>query len=214
MYLPDHFREDDPGRLHALIERAPLGTLVTLDAEGGIVANHIPFILDTRGDGPARLLGHVARANALWTDHPADRDVLVVFQEADAYITPTWYATKRETHRVVPTWNYAVSHVRGPLIVHDDPKWLRGQAGMLTRAMERRRDSDWKMADAPQDYLAEQLDHIVGIEIPVVRLVGKVKASQNRVDADREGAIAGLAETGDAADTAMAALMREAADRA
>lgn len=99
------------------------------------------------------------------------------------------------------------------MIVHDDPRWLRGQAGMLTRAMERRRDSDWKMADAPQDYLAQQLDQIVGIEIPVVRLVGKVKASQNRVDADREGAIAGLAETGDAADTAMAAVMRGAADR-
>lgn len=109
MYLPDHFREDDPDRLHALIERNPLGTLVTLDAEGGIVANHIPFILDTRGDGPARLLGHVARNNPLWHAHPAGRDVLVVFQEVDAYITPTWYATKAETHRVVPTWNYARS---------------------------------------------------------------------------------------------------------
>jgi transcriptional regulator len=187
MYLPDHFREDDPQRLHALIARNPLGTLITLDADG-IVANHIPFILDTRGDSPARLL-----------------------QEANAYITPTWYATKRETHEVVPTWNYAVAHVGGPLIVHDDPKWLRGQAGMLTREMERRRDSDWKMADAPQEYLAAQLGHIVGIEIPIVRLEGKLKASQNRVDADRDGAIAGLDATGDPADAAMGAVMRQAA---
>lgn len=210
MYLPDHFREDDPERLHALIERNPLGTLITLDADG-IVANHIPFILDARGDGPARLLGHVARANALWQAHPADRDVLVVFQEANAYITPTWYATKQETHEVVPTWNYAVAHVGGPLIVHDDPKWLRGQAGMLTRQMERRRDSDWKMADAPQDYLAARLKDIVGIEIPMVRLTGKLKASQNRVDADRDGAIAGLDATGDPADAAMGVVMRQAA---
>ncbi|MGC4107510.1 MAG: FMN-binding negative transcriptional regulator [Thermomicrobiales bacterium] len=208
MYLPDHFREDDPSRLHALIERNPLGTLITLDGDE-IVANHIPFILDARGDGPTRLLGHVARANALWHAHPADRDVLVVFQEADAYITPNWYATKQETHEVVPTWNYAVAHVGGPLIVHDDPKWLRGQAGMLTKAMERRRDSDWKMADAPQEYLAGMLNQIVGIEIPIARLVGKLKASQNRGDADRAGAIEGLEATGDASDAAMAAVMRE-----
>ncbi|MGC4190845.1 MAG: FMN-binding negative transcriptional regulator [Thermomicrobiales bacterium] len=210
MYLPDHFREDDPERLHALIERNPLGTLITLDGDE-IVANHIPFVLDRRGDGFARLLGHVARANPLWQAHPVDRPILVIFQEVDAYITPAWYATKQETHEVVPTWNYAVAHVSGSLIVRDDVKWLRGQAGMLTRQMERRRDSDWKMADAPQAYLAGQLDHIVGIEIPVARLVGKIKASQNRVSSDRDGAIAGLEATGDAYDEAMAAVMRRAA---
>lgn len=210
MYIPDHFRGDDSEALHGLIERNSLGTLITLN-EAGIVANHIPFILDTRGDGPARLLGHVARRNPLWQDHPADRDVLVVFQDVDAYITPNWYATKQETHEVVPTWNYAVAHVSGPLIVHDDVKWLRGQAGMLTREMERRRDSDWKMADAPQDYLAGQLAQIVGIEIPIARLVGKVKASQNRIAADRDGAIAGLEASDSPRDAAMAAVMRDVA---
>lgn len=212
MYLPDHFRDDDPGRLHALIERNPLGTLITLEG-GEIVANHIPFILDTRGDGHARLLGHVARRNPLWQVHPDDREVLVVFQDVDAYITPNWYATKQETHQVVPTWNYAVAQVSGPLIVHDDVKWLRGQAGMLTRQMEQRRDSDWKMADAPQDFLAGQLAQIVGIEIPILRLVGKMKASQNRNPADRDGAIAGLEATGSDRDAEMAIIMRDAAER-
>lgn len=210
MYLPDHFREDDPAQLHDLIRSNPLGTLITL-AEGAIVANHIPFVLDTRDEGSPRLLGHVARANPLWQEHPAERDVLVVFQQADAYITPNWYASKQETHQVVPTWNYAVVHVGGPLIVHDDVKWLRGQAGLLTRTMEQARDSDWKMADAPQEYLADLLSEIVGIEIPAVRLTGKFKASQNRTPADREGAVAGLEATGDEADRVMASVMRTAA---
>lgn len=212
MYLPDQFREDDPDRLYALIETHPLGTLITLDGDT-IVANHIPFIVDARGDRPVRLLGHVARANTLWQLHPPDREVLVVFQDVNAYITPNWYVTKQETHEVVPTWNYAVAQVGGPLIVHDDQKWLRGQAGMLTRQMERMRNSDWKMADAPQDFLAGQLTAIVGIEIPIVRLVGKVKASQNRTLADRNGAIAGLEATGNGADAAMANLIRRASDR-
>jgi transcriptional regulator len=212
VYLPDQFRDDDPERLFAVIEGSPLGTLVTLDG-GELVADHIPFILDTRGDGPARLLGHVARANPLWHAHPAGHDVLVVFQAADAYITPNWYETKQVSHEVVPTWNYAVAHVSGPLLVRDDVKWLRGQAGLLTRTMERRRHSDWKMADAPQAYLAGQLANIVGIEIPIVRLVGKAKASQNRLAEDREGAIAGLEATGNAADAAMAAVMRDMSAR-
>ena len=212
MYLPEPFREDDPERLRALIDQHPLGTLITLD-DGEIVANAIPFIVDARGDGPARLLGHVARANPLWRTHPADRDVLVVFQAANAYITPNWYETKQRTHEVVPTWNYAMVQVGGPLIVHDDVKWLRAQAGLLTRQMERMRDSDWKMADAPQDFLAGQLAAIVGIEIPIARLVGKVKASQNRIAADRDGAIAGLEASGDANDAQMAKLMRAAADQ-
>lgn len=212
IYLPDHFRDDDPERLVALIESSPLGTLITLDGED-LVANHIPFVVDSRGDGPAKLLGHVARANPLWRTHPAERDVLVVFQAADAYITPNWYATKAVSHEVVPTWNYTVAHVSGPLLVHDDVTWLRMQAGLLTRTMERRRGSDWKMADAPQAYLSGQLANIVGIEIPIVRLVGKAKASQNRLEEDRNGAIAGLEATGDAADAAMAAVMWEIARR-
>lgn len=206
VYLPPHFAATDLDAMHQLIRDAPLGTLITLGSEG-LTANHIPFILDTRDGGNGRLLGHVARNNAVWQDHDADVEALVVFQSVEGYISPGWYATKRETGEVVPTWNYATVHVSGRLIVHDDAKWVRGQAGMLTKQQEAPQSSPWKMADAPSTYTAAQLANIVGIEIPITRIVGKFKAGQNRRDADRAGAIDGLRATGDAGDAAMATLM-------
>jgi transcriptional regulator len=208
VYVPQHFAETDTAAMHRLIQAFPLGTLVTLGGDG-LAANHIPFVLDTRTGEHGRLLGHVARNNAVWCDHDPDRDALVVFQSVEAYITPNWYATKRETHEVVPTWNYAVVHVYGRMIVHDDAKWVRGQAGMLTKQQEVSQPTPWKMADAPPAYTAANLEQIVGIEIPISRLMGKVKASQNRRDDDRDGAIDGLRDTGDPGDGAMADLMEE-----
>jgi transcriptional regulator len=192
--------------VHQLIKDFPLGTLITVGAEG-LAANHIPFVLDTRSGEHGRMLGHVARNNAVWHDHDPGQDALVVFQSIEAYITPNWYATKRETHEVVPTWNYAVVHVYGRIIVHDDVKWVRGQAGMLTKQQEASQATPWKMADAPSDYTAANLEQIVGLEIPIARLIGKFKASQNRRDADRAGAIAGLRKTGQPGNVAMADLM-------
>lgn len=206
VYVPEHFAETETAAMHRLIRAFPLGMLVTLGAEG-LAANHIPFILDLRAGAHGRLLGHVARNNAVWRDHDPGLDALVVFQAVDAYITPNWYATKRETHEVVPTWNYAVVHAYGAMIVRDDARWVRGQAGMLTKQQEASQPTPWKMADAPPAYTAANLEQIVGIEIPIARLVGKVKASQNRRDADREGAIAGLREMGDPGNVAMAELM-------
>ena len=206
VYLPEHFAETDTEMMHRLMRAFPLGTLVTLGA-GGLVANHIPFVLDGRAGEYGRLLGHVARNNPVWRDHAADQDALVVFQSIEAYITPNWYATKRETHEVVPTWNYAVVHAYGRIEVHDDDKWVRGQAGMLTKQQEASQPTPWKMADAPPAYTAANLEQIVGIEIPIDRLIGKFKASQNRREADRAGAIAGLRETGDPGNVAMAGLM-------
>jgi transcriptional regulator len=206
VYLPQYFAETDIAAMHRLIQAFPLGTLITLGADG-LAANHVPFVLDPRAGEHGRLLGHVARNNAVWRDHDPDREALVVFQSVEAYITPNWYETKRETHEVVPTWNYAVVHAYGPVIVHDDARWVRGQAGMLTKQQETPQPTPWKMADAPPAYTAANLEQIVGIEIPITRLVGKVKASQNRRDVDREGAIAGLRETGDPGDAAMAELM-------
>jgi transcriptional regulator len=206
VYLPPHFAETDLDALHGLIRAFPLGTLVTYGTDG-LTANHIPFILDTRTGEHGRLLGHVARKNSLWHDHDPDFEALVVFQSVEAYITPNWYATKRETHEVVPTWNYAVVHAYGPIVVHDDVKWIRGQAGMLTKQQESSQPSPWKMADAPSEFTATMLEQIVGIEIPITRLVGKFKASQNRRDIDRDGAIDGLRETGEPGNVAMAELM-------
>ncbi len=213
VYLPAQFEETDPEALHAVLAAAPLGMLITTAADG-LTANHIPFILDPRGGEHGRLLGHVARNNAVWHDHDAEQEALVVFQSADAYISPNWYETKRQTHEVVPTWNYAVVHVYGPLVVHDDARWVRGQAGMLTKRNEAQQPVPWKMADAPPDFTAAQLQLIVGIEIPISRIIGKFKASQNRNPVDAEGARLGLHERNAPGDAEMAHIMLDARRRA
>lgn len=212
VYLPPHFAETGIDALHRLIRAFPLGMLITLGAEG-LTANHIPFVLDPRAGEHGRLLGHVARNNAVWHDHDPNLGALVVFQSVEAYITPNWYATKRESGEVVPTWNYAVVHAYGRIVVHDDVRWIRGQAGMLTKQQESSQPTPWKMADAPPEYTASMLEQIVGIEIPIARLIGKFKASQNRRDIDLAGAIDGLRESGEPGKVAMAELMAEIGHR-
>ncbi len=204
MYQPPHFREDDPAVQHALIRAHPLGLLVTLGAEG-LEANPIPFVLDTPAEGPAMLRGHLARPNPQWRQADPDIDALVVFQGPEAYITPSWYAAKAETGRVVPTWNYVVVQVRGRMTVTENPAWLRRQIAALTDEQEGRRPAPWRVDDAPAPFVEGQIRGIVGVEIAVARIDGKWKASQNRPAADRPGIVAGLAEVG-AAD--MAALVR------
>lgn len=212
VYLPPHFEETDVATIQGLIREHPLGTLVTVDANG-LNANHIPFILDTKHGAHGRLLAHVARKNAVWRDRDDSMESLVIFQSANAYITPNWYATKRETHEVVPTWNYAVVHVYGNITVHDDVKWIRGQAGMLTKQQEATQPQPWKMADAPAPYTETMLRNIVGLEIEITRVIAKCKASQNRSDIDREGAIAGLLEQNTPSGIAMAAIMKSQAKK-
>jgi transcriptional regulator len=196
MYLPAHFVEARPDVLHALIAAHPLGMLVTLGADG-LTANHIPFELDppAAGDGAGfgTLRAHVARANPVWQDFSRAVDALVIFQGPQAYITPSWYAeTKPQTGKVVPTWNYCVVHAHGPLHVIDDAAWVRALVERLTNRFEANRPAPWRVADAPADFIAKQLTAIVGIEIPIRRLVGKWKVSQNRSAADRAGVALGL----------------------
>jgi transcriptional regulator len=136
------------------------------------------------------LEGHVARANALWQQ--AGQDFLVVFQGPQTYVSPAWYASKKEHGKVVPTWNYAVVHAKGTLIAHDDPAWLQGFLNRLTQGHETRVASDWKMSDAPDDYIQQLKQAIVGIEIPVTSIIGKWKVSQNRPLPDRVGVKAAL----------------------
>ena len=209
VYLPSHFAETDPNAVYALIEANPLGLLITMGSQG-ISANPIPCVLDREWGEQGRLLLHVARNNPVWRDFDPDVQALVVFQAGDRYITPNWYASKQTTHEVVPTWNYALAQVRGELIVHDDVKWIRGQAGKLTKMMEASEPVPWKMADAPSEYVAGMLADIVGIEIPIRSLVGKIKASQNRLPEDAAGAVEGLRERGSDADLAMADLIERA----
>jgi transcriptional regulator len=212
MYLPEHFAEHDGAELHRLIAEHPLGTLVTLGS-GGLSANHLPFSLAADMGQHGALLTHVARGNHVWQDFTSEHEVLVIFQGPSAYISPNWYPTKAETHRHVPTYNYAVVHAYGRLVIHDDEKWLRGFLGRLTKRMEAAQSTPWKMGDAPHDFLQQMLGGIVGIEIPISRLVGKWKVSQNRLPIDRDGAVAGLRATGEAEAGAMADLMAGIAAR-
>lgn len=206
VYLPPHFEETRAEAVRDLIRDYPLGTVVQ-QSERELIANHIPFLLDAAAGEHGTLIAHVARNNELWRVAAAGGEALVIFQGPDAYISPNWYLTKQQTHEVVPTYNYLVAHAYGEIIVHDDEKWVRGVIGKLTKAMEARQPAPWKMADAPRAYLEQMVTQIVGIEIPITRLIAKAKLSQNRVPADREGAIAGLRETGSASDAATAELM-------
>ncbi len=206
MYQPEHHREDDLAVQHALIRAHPLGLLVTAGA-GGLEANPIPFVLDA-GAGPKGVLkGHLARANRQWRDFDPSIEALVVFQGAEAYITPSWYATKAETGKVVPTWNYAIVQAYGTLRIVEDADWLRAQIDALTLAQEEARPAPWQVADAPEPFVSAMLRGIVGIEIEIARIEGKWKASQNRPEADRAGVVAGLRADGGVPAAAMAALV-------
>ena len=209
MYMPAHFEETRRPVMQRLIAEHPLGTLVTLGPDG-LTADHIPFLFDPEAGPHGTLVGHVARSNELWQRHDPATEVLVVFQGESAYISPNWYPTKRQTHQVVPTYNYAVVHAHGPLRVHHDAKWLRGVVGRLTKVMEATQPVPWKPGDAPADFIAAMLANIVGIEIPLSRLIGKWKVSQNRPPADREGAVSGLRATGHPSALAMADLIQVA----
>jgi transcriptional regulator len=207
MYTPAHFEEKRPEILHGLIAAHPLGLLITL-GQGGLDAIPIPFEVSSEPSPFGTLRAHVARANPVWQDYSREVDALVVFQGPQVYITPSWYvATKPETGKVVPTWNYCVVHARGPLRVIDDRAWLRGLVERLTRRFEGGRAAPWSVTDAPADFIEKQLAAIVGIEIPIAKLTGKWKVSQNRSEADRAGVVAGLQAERTPEAAAMAALV-------
>jgi len=206
MYVPAHFEETRLEVLHDLVRRLPLATVVTLDREG-LNANHIPMELDPAPLPFGTLRGHVSRTNPMWRDFSSDVGALVIFQGPEVYITPSWYQTKQESGKVVPTWNYAVVHAYGPLRIIEDPVWLRALVERLTDRNEAQRAEPWEVADAPGDYIEGQLRGIVGIEIPIARLLGKWKVSQNRPEADRKGVARGLQELGKSDARCMAELV-------
>jgi len=207
MYLPTHFEETRAEVLHAALRAHPLGLLIT-QGDGGLAANPIPFMLDVAEDGSRVLRGHVARANPLWREARGDVDSLVVFQGPQGYVSPGWYASKAETGKVVPTWNYVMVQARGPLRVKDDAAWLHALVTRLTERHEAPQAAPWAVSDAPSDYITTMLRAIVGIEIPLSSLTGKWKVSQNRNAADREGVARGLSDLGTADTTAMAKLVK------
>ena len=207
MYQPLHFREDHVEVQHQLIRTHPLGLLITA-GPGGLLANLFPFLLDSVRADKGTLRLHIARANPQWRELEAVEECLVVFQGPQDYVTPSWYATKRETGKVVPTWNYATVHAWGrPRVVNDDV-WLRRQIEDLTASREGLRAAPWGVDDAPPEFIVAQMRGIVGVEIPISRIEGKWKMSQNRPAADRVGVVAGFREAGEAGEE-IAAIVEE-----
>ena len=195
MYLPQQFAEPRVEELHRIIQDNSLGMMVR-NTSAGLEADHLPFLLDAGQGSTGTLIAHLARSNQVWREVKDGDDVLVVFRGVQGYISPNWYPGKRETHRRVPTWNYEVVHAHGTVHVRDDEKFVRGVVARLTRQHEASQPVPWKMGDAPADYMAEQLSHIVGIEIRLSRLDCKRKLNQHHERREREGAIQGLESLG------------------
>lgn len=191
MYIPKHFAEPRVDVLHQLIRARPFSTLVTLSSSG-LNANHIPLQLSEQPGPFGTLRGHVARANPIWNDITKDVEALAIFHGPDVYVTPSWYATKAETGKVVPTWNYAVAHAYGTLRVIDDASWLRAHLEALTALNEAAFAEPWHLDDAPPDFTEKLIGAIVGIEIVITRLSGKWKTSQNQPAENQAGVVRGL----------------------
>jgi transcriptional regulator len=211
MYVPSRHRLDDREALFALMAAHPLGGWVCAGA-GGLVANHVPFFVD-RTRGPlGTLVGHVSRANGVWRALGAAVPSVVMFQGPQAYVTPGWYPGKAAHGEVVPTWNYVVAHAHGVARAVDDRGWLLGVLNRLTDDHEARQALPWRVGDAPAAFVDRLLRAVVGIEIPIDRLEGKLKASQDEARPDREGTVRGLRGSPCPWSQAMAALVQRAID--
>ena len=206
MYIPKHFEEPKIEVMHELIRARPLATLVTLSASG-LNANHIPLHLSEQPAPFGTLRGHVARANPMWSDLVKDVEVLAVFHGPNSYISPSWYATKKKTGNVVPTWNYAVAHAYGALRIIGDAAWLRCHLEALTTHNEAAFATPWAVSDAPPAFTEKLIDAIVGIEIIITKLSGKWKVSQNQPAQNQASLISGLSARGSSEVQSMAILV-------
>jgi transcriptional regulator len=205
MYTPPAFRDDDRESLLATIRAARLANFVTATADGPLVTP-LPLFLDESEGEQGVIYGHFAKANPQWRVPPLGEG-LAIFMGADAYVTPAWYATKQQTGRVVPTWNYVAVHAHGPVEFFHAADRLLDVVSRLTNLHEQPRATPWRVSDAPADFIAAQLRGIVGLRMPITRLEGKRKMSQNRSAADRAGVAAGLAASERASDRALAPLI-------
>ncbi len=195
MYIPKWNEETDVSVLHALIKANPFGTWATL-SEGEITINHIPFVLHEERGEFGTLVGHIARNNPIWNSFSQELESAIVFQGDNAYITPSWYPSKHEHGKAIPTWNYAVVHAYGTPRIIEDREWLLAHINEITDIHESGQKLPWKVSDAPDEYIEKLLGVIVGIEIPITRLKGKLKLGQNRPEPDKLGTVAGLMSKG------------------
>lgn len=204
MFIQPHFEITEKAEIHKLIADYPLATFIT-DNAGAPEINHIPMLLETR-DGKDFLTGHIPRKNSLWQEHNCSKDVIAVFQGENTYISPSWYATKPDTGKVVPTWNFVAVHARGSIRFIQNADWILTHLNTLTNYHEQLLSQPWRVDDAPEEYIQRLTQMLVGVEIEIKDLKGKWKLSQNRPAQDRASIIAALEQSG---KTKMAQLIKE-----
>lgn len=207
MYIPPAFRQSDLPALQAQIAASGLTTLISVGANGPIVSN-LPIIFDPNAGQHGLIAGHLARANPQWRESDLSIPAIAIFMGADAYVSPSYYPSKREHGKVVPTWNYSMIVARGRLEIFEDADALRAQVEMLTKRFEERFEKPWQVSDAPDDFIARQIKGIVGVRLHVESIEGKAKLNQNRSAADQEGVVAGLTLSERAADREVADAMK------
>ena len=207
MYIPPAFRESDLPALHAQIAASGLTTLISVGATGPIVSN-LPIIFDTSVGQYGMIAGHLARANPQWRESDLSKPALALFMGADAYVSPSYYPSKQEHGKVVPTWNYSMIVARGRLEIFEDAETLRAQVDTLTKRFEARFDKPWEVADAPEEFISRQIKGIVGVRLHVEAIEGKAKLSQNRPEPDRDGVAAALGQSDRETDRSVSARMR------
>jgi transcriptional regulator len=190
MFLPDHFRLEDAAEMHALMRARPFAALVSM-TPSGLYGTHLPTVLKDEGSF-GTIECHLARANPHWKELAKGEEAMMIFQGPDGYITPNWYATKAQTGKAVPTWNYAIVHAYGRPAIMNDKDWLKRHVTELSDQQERTEAHPWKVSDAPESYIDVMLRGIVGFRFEIARLEGKWKMSQNREPQDRLGVIDGL----------------------
>ncbi len=191
MYQPPFFKEDRIHVMHELMHGHPFATLITTQ-NNELSADHIPMLIHPELSDKGTIRAHIAKANPIYRNQASSKDVLVIFQGPHTYITPNWYASKKEHGKVVPTWNYAVVHAKGELAFFDDKQWIMNHLVENTSRREKQQAQPWKVSDAPADFIQQQINSIVGIEIVIRSIEGKWKASQNKNDKDRDSVKQGL----------------------
>jgi transcriptional regulator len=205
MYIPPAFKDTELASIHETMRSARLANFVTATASG-LVCTPLPLFLDEREGEQGVIYGHLAKANAQWRETPTC-EALAIFNGPDAYVTPSWYESKKEHGKVVPTWNYAAVHAYGPVEFFEDADRLYDVVTRLTDLYERPRTPSWAVTDAPADFIKAQLRGIVGLRMPITRIEAKRKMSQNRSEADRAGVVAGLAASDRESDRQVATMV-------
>lgn len=194
MFQPSYFKQTDIKQMLAFVREYPMASIVTMSSNG-LVGNHIPMLVIER-DGQYLLQGHVARANSTWQDMDESVDALALFHGPNAYVSPSWYPSKKDDPKTVPTWNYVAVHVTGKIKFFDDKIWLKKHLENLSDTHERRVNESWQLSDAPVDYIDKMLKAIVGVEISINDIKGNTKMSQNHSQQNRDGVFKGLSALG------------------